>query len=126
MTRDFSRQSFLGEDWNQIISSVRIGVVGLCGGGSHVVQQLAHLGVLNYVLVDPQRIDDSNLNRCVGATAEDVKSGTFKAEIAERIVKGINPNARVTAVKDKWQKCQISLRDCVEPISKLPAAVDPL
>jgi molybdopterin/thiamine biosynthesis adenylyltransferase len=112
MTRDLSRQSFLGDDSNHIISSVRVGVVGLCGGGSHIVQQLAHLGVLDCVLVDPQRIEESNLNRCVGATAEDVKTDKFKAETAERVVKNINPTACVVSIKDKWQNCQMLLRDC--------------
>jgi molybdopterin/thiamine biosynthesis adenylyltransferase len=112
MTRDFSRQSFLGEDANRMFSSVKVGIIGLCGGGSHTVQQLAHLGLLNYVLADPQRVDQSNLNRCVGATADDVNNDEFKADIAERVIRSINPNAHVICVRDKWQNHQIHLRDC--------------
>jgi molybdopterin-synthase adenylyltransferase len=112
MRRDFSRQSFLGEDSERIFSSAKVGVVGVCGGGSHVVQQLAHLGVLHYTFADPQRVDESNLNRFVGATATDVREQKLKIEIAERIIKGVNPNALVTAVADKWQNCQEQFRDC--------------
>ncbi len=112
MTRDFSRQSFLGAESDLIFGSVKVGIVGLCGGGSHAAQQLAHLGVLNYVAADPQKIDESNLNRCVGATANDVKFGAFKVDIAERIIKGINPIARVACVRDNWQNHQMLLRDC--------------
>jgi hypothetical protein len=39
MTRDLSRQSFLGEESDLILASVKVGVIGLCGGGSHTVQQ---------------------------------------------------------------------------------------
>jgi molybdopterin-synthase adenylyltransferase len=112
MTRDLSRQSFLGDDSAIILASVKVGVIGLCGGGSHVVQQLAHMGVLNFVIADPQTIDDSNLNRCVGATAQDVKDCAFKTDIAGRTIKNINPDAEIVRVRDNWQSHQISLRDC--------------
>ena len=47
------RQSFLGATSEQDLKRAKVGVIGLGGGGSHVIQQLAHLGVANYVLVDP-------------------------------------------------------------------------
>ena len=40
----FSRQSFLGSDSEERIARCTIGVPGLGGGGSHVIQQLAHIG----------------------------------------------------------------------------------
>ena len=40
----YSRQSFLGPDSEALISRCTIGVPGLGGGGSHVIQQLAHVG----------------------------------------------------------------------------------
>ena len=66
---DFSRQSFLGPEAEQILADARVTIAGLGGGGSHIVQQLAHLGVGHFRLIDPQEIDASNLNRLVGATA---------------------------------------------------------
>lgn len=124
MTRDFSRQSFLGSDSTRIISSVKVGVVGLCGGGSHIAQQFAHLGVLDYVIADKQQIDESNLNRCVGALASDVHERKFKTDIAERVIKGVNPNAKVVCIRDSWQRGQSLMRDravivgCVDSISE--------
>ncbi|CAN5544736.1 hypothetical protein BH23ACI1_BH23ACI1_26890 [soil metagenome] len=49
-----SRQSFLGERSDEFLKGTTAGVIGLSGGGSHVCQQLAHIGVGNYVIVDPQ------------------------------------------------------------------------
>lgn len=112
MTRDLSRQSFLGAESDLTLASVKVGVIGLCGGGSHIVQQLAHLGIMDCVVADPQKIDELNLNRCVGAIAKDVMDGAFKVDIAERVMKSINPSARVARVRDRWQNCQILLRDC--------------
>jgi molybdopterin/thiamine biosynthesis adenylyltransferase len=112
MTRDLSRQSFLGKESDLVFEAVKVGIIGACGGGSHIIQQLSHLGVLNYVVVDPQRIDESNLNRCVGATSEDVKDQIYKVDIGRRAIISVNPTARVVCLRDKWQSHQMLLRDC--------------
>ena len=72
----FDRQSFLGSHSDAQITSFRIGIAGLGGGGSHIAQQLAHLGFVDYALFDDQRIEETNLNRLVGATEADVGSCT--------------------------------------------------
>lgn len=112
MKRDFSRQSFLPTHSEATLASIKVGVIGLCGGGSHVVQQLAHVGVLNYVLVDPDSIDNSNLNRLVGGTYQDVRASFPKPNISERIILGVSPDANIEKISDKWQNAQLSLRDC--------------
>lgn len=112
MIRDFSRQSFLPPYSEATLASIKVGIVGLCGGGSHIEQQLAHIGVLNYVVVDPDRLDASNLNRRVGSTHEDVTQEIHKTKISRRIIQGINPHANVECITDKWQNSQLSLRDC--------------
>jgi molybdopterin-synthase adenylyltransferase len=63
----FNRQSFLGPDSQRIIESAIVTIVGLGGGGSHVAQQLAHVGFLNYRVWDGDVAEDSNLNRLIGA-----------------------------------------------------------
>jgi len=70
------RQSFLGANSDKVFSQCRVGVIGLGGGGSHIAQQLAHLGVSNFVLVDPDHVEETNLNRLVGATKKDVARAT--------------------------------------------------
>ena len=97
------RQSFLGEDSEQVLRDTIIGVAGLGGGGSHVVQQLAHLGIGNFVILDDDTIDDSNLNRLVGGQFADIEPQTSKVEIARRLILGINPKAKVIGVKAQWQ-----------------------
>jgi molybdopterin-synthase adenylyltransferase len=48
--------------------------------GSIVAQQLVHLGVRDFILVNPDILDVTNLNRVAGATPDDV--GKPKVEIA--------------------------------------------
>lgn len=109
---DYSRQSFLGEDAQDKISTCVVGVVGLGGGGSHIAQQLAHLGFMNYVLFDADVIEASNLNRLIGGTERDVRLSTPKVQIAERLIKGVRPSAQVRLVRDVWQNNPQALAGC--------------
>jgi len=111
MTR-FSRQSFLGVGSDEKLTNATIGVVGLGGGGSHVIQQLAHLGIGGTVLVDPDIVEISNLNRLVGATPVDVAVKRQKVEVASRAVLSLNPLARCRALQDKWQEVTDALAEC--------------
>lgn len=112
MNDRYSRQSFLGEENEALFQSLRAGVVGLGGGGSHVGQQLSHLGVGHFALFDPDRIEFPNLNRTVGATFADAVAGTPKVVVAERLIKGINPYAEVWPIQAEWQTDFEALRAC--------------
>ncbi len=111
--RDFSRQSFLGAESEEILSQVKVGVVGLGGGGSQIVQQLAHAGVGRYAICDYDRVEESNLNRLVGATVSDAECGRLKTKVADRLIKGVMPDAEVNLVEDKWSGGLKSLSDCL-------------
>lgn len=108
----FSRQSFLGPRAQERIEAVTVGVLGLGGGGSHVVQQLAHIGFRNYVLYDHDVVEESNLNRLVGGTVADAASGSSKLAVAERTILGLRPDANVVGVAKRWQDEAEPLRRC--------------
>lgn len=92
----FDRQvRAFGAEGQRRLHSLKVGIVGLGGTGSVVAQQLAHLGVEDFILLDPDTVESTNLNRLVGATPNDV--GSPKVEIAERMVKFIAPNASVAS-----------------------------
>ena len=107
-----SRQSFLGPNSPEILRQSRVGVVGLGGGGSHVCQQLAHVGIGKIIAVDPDRITATNLNRLVGGTWFDVLLRRRKAAIASRQVKRVNREAKVIRLPYQWQECLDVLKDC--------------
>ncbi len=72
-------------------------VVGLGGLGSHVVQQLAYLGVGRFLLFDGDAVELSNLNRLVGAGERDV--GRRKVAVAARQVAAVDSSAAVDGVE---------------------------
>jgi molybdopterin/thiamine biosynthesis adenylyltransferase len=109
----YSRQEFLGDNSEILIKNLRIGIVGLSGGGSHIVQQTAHIGFEKYVLADPECIDDdSNLNRIVGATADDANRHTPKFEVFARLIKSLHPKADIQGGKMKWEDILEQLKSC--------------
>jgi molybdopterin/thiamine biosynthesis adenylyltransferase len=108
----YSRQSFLGHQAQGIIGTCVVGVVGLGGGGSHIVQQLAHLGFQNYLLFDPDVVEESNLNRLIGGTVGDAKNRQLKIEVARRLILGLQPGADIEAYSRRWQDEAEALRRC--------------
>jgi molybdopterin-synthase adenylyltransferase len=106
------RQSFLGEKSDLVLRRSRVGIVGLGSGGSHIAQQLGHLGVGKFVLIDPDIVEDTNLNRLVGATQQDVANRASKVSVAERVIGGVNPSAQIWTGTSQWQMCPAALRSC--------------
>jgi uncharacterized UPF0146 family protein len=86
-----------GDAGQRTLAAQRVAVIGLGGTGSVVVQQLAHLGVGEFLLIDPDVIESTNLNRVVGATRDDV--GRPKVDVARRLIASVNPAARVNVLE---------------------------
>lgn len=95
----YDRQARLfGADSQSMLKELVVGVVGLGGTGSQVVQQLAHLGVSSFVLADDDVVDETNLNRLVGATIDDAHTTTRKVQVAERTIRALHSSPRVLDV----------------------------
>ncbi len=94
--RNFERQiALFGGKGQERIEETSVVVVGIGGLGTHVVQQLALLGVRRLTLIDPQELDDTNLNRYIGARFDDPIPGTLKVDIGERIIRAVDPEADI-------------------------------
>ena len=111
MTDRHARQSFLGAEAPHTFANCVVAVVGLGGGGSHIAQQLAHIGFLNIRLYDDDTAELSNLNRLIGASHDDVKNRTKKVEIARRLVLAVNPEMRVETFPCYWQLAAQSIHE---------------
>lgn len=86
-----------GTDGQRALANLRVAIVGLGGTGSIAAQQLAHLGVRDFLLIDPDTVDETNLNRVVGARHDDV--GIPKTEVAARQVREIDPACVVETLR---------------------------
>jgi molybdopterin-synthase adenylyltransferase len=112
MSARSKRQSFLGPDSEEVLSSAVVGIVGLCGGGSPIAEQLAHLGVDNYLLFDPDYVEEPNLNRMIGSTPADALEERPKVEVIRDLILRIRPSAKVEVFATKWQESHLALRSC--------------
>jgi molybdopterin/thiamine biosynthesis adenylyltransferase len=84
-----------GDAGHEILRRLTVAVIGAGGGGSLLVQMLAHLGVGKLIVVDFDIVSESNLSRIVGATAVDV--GRLKIDVMRDLVARIDPTIEVDA-----------------------------
>jgi hypothetical protein len=112
----FDRHARLFGDVGQdILSQLKVGIIGLGGGGSLVNEWLSRLGVGHIVAVDFDRVDVTNLPRIVGATRADALTvltqsrygwlqqlgkllARHKVHVARRVARQANPRMRFDAV----------------------------
>ena len=95
-TRHDRQLRAFGAEGQRAIARLELLVIGAGGTGSATVQQLAHLGARHLTIIDPDKVEETNLNRLIGATPGDI--GLPKVEVARRLVQAINPEANVTAI----------------------------
>jgi molybdopterin-synthase adenylyltransferase len=69
----------------QRLKRLQVAIVGLGGTGSIAAQQLVHLGIRRFLLIDSDLVEETNLNRIVDATKSDV--GHPKVLVADRYLR---------------------------------------
>ena len=95
----FDRQVRLfGAVGQERLGALHVAVVGAGGGGSILIEQLAHLGVGTITAIDFDVVKQHNLSRIMGATEADSRRDTKKVEVARRLVRAIDPGIDFRAV----------------------------
>ncbi len=99
MDEKFSRTEMLiGNDGMEKLNDAKVAIFGLGGVGSFVCEGLARSGVGNFILVDYDKIDESNINRQLIATVKTI--GKCKVDLMKERILDINPNANVEVYKE--------------------------
>ena len=93
-------ERFFAREGQEGIEGIRLAIVGCGGLGSILTQQAAYLGFRRFGLVDADIVTGSSMNRLVGAVPSDVDR-TPKVEVAERVIRSVDPAAEVNAVR-QW------------------------
>lgn len=94
MENRFSRTKLLiGEKAVETLKKSKVAVFGIGGVGSYVVEGLARAGIGNFILVDKDEVDITNINRQIIATTKTV--GKSKVEVSKERILEINPEAKV-------------------------------
>jgi len=80
------------------VKDAKVMVVGAGALGNEVLKNLALFGVGTIVIVDFDTIEFSNLTRSILFRPQDADKGYFKADVAARRIKEINPTVRTLPV----------------------------
>ena len=96
----FDRQvRAFGSAFQNKMAALRVGLVGLGGLGSAMAEYLARLGVSRWVLVDPDAVEITNLNRLVQASIADARKRRPKVNVGRSIICRANPRAQVRVLR---------------------------
>jgi molybdopterin/thiamine biosynthesis adenylyltransferase len=107
----FERQVLLfGAVGQARLRTLHVGVLGAGGGGSILIEQLAHLGVGQITAVDPDIVKRHNLSRIIGATERDARDERSKVEVARDHVRRIDPSIRFNAINGDISHAHIAQR----------------
>ncbi len=90
-------EMLIGKEAVQKLEKAKVAIFGIGGVGSFVVEGLIRAGVGNLVLIDPDNISITNLNRQIHATHSTI--GKSKVEVMKQRVLDINPDANVEIYK---------------------------
>ena len=124
MLEQFSRtELIIGKEGLEKLNKSKVAVFGIGGVGSFVVEGLARAGIQNFILVDKDVVDITNLNRQIIALNSTI--GTPKVEVAKQRILDINPNAKVETIqefftpesKDIFDKEVDYIVDCVDTVT---------
>ena len=99
MNGKFSRTEMLiGNDGMEKLKNAKVAVFGLGGVGSYVCEGLARSGIGNFILIDYDKTDESNINRQLIATVKTL--GKYKVDLMRERILDINPDANVEVYRE--------------------------
>lgn len=75
-----------GKGTSQILAGLTVAIIGCSGTGSIVVEQLARLGVGKLVLIDPDVVEEKNLNRILNSGKEDSYLSCSKVNVLAKAI----------------------------------------
>ena len=114
----------IGEEKLKSLNQKTVAIFGLGGVGSYVVEGLLRSGIENFVIIDNDKIDVTNINRQIIATTKTI--GRFKVDVAEERIKEINPNVKVIKYAEFVGKENenIELFDSIKNVDYIVDAID--
>jgi tRNA A37 threonylcarbamoyladenosine dehydratase len=97
----FSRtEKIIGSQGLEILARSKVAIFGLGGVGSFAAEALARSGIGHFLLVDPDVVDISNINRQLHALSDTV--GQSKVSLMADRFKKINPSVKVDARRERF------------------------
>lgn len=92
--KQFERtRRLLGDENTRILGSKTIAIAGIGAVGGYALEALARIGIGHFILVDFDRVSESNINRQILALHSTI--GELKTDAAECRVMDINPECTI-------------------------------
>lgn len=88
--------ALLGEEKMQKITNAKVMLIGVGAVGGYALEALARFGIGEFILIDFDVFDESNINRQILALSSTI--GLKKVDVAKARVLEINPNAKITSL----------------------------
>ncbi len=98
-----------GKEGQNFLSHLRVGIVGVGGTGSAVAEQLVRLGVRDFIIVDKDLFDKTNVTRLFGSKWSDVrtKRKRAKVQIVKEHLNELCPDAQIAAIESDVLKQEV-------------------
>ncbi len=95
-------ERLIGADGLARLAAARVILFGTGGVGSWCAEALIRSGIGHLTMVDPDCVDETNINRQLPATTATV--GQPKVEVLRNRLLEINPKADITALRQRYEK----------------------
>jgi tRNA A37 threonylcarbamoyladenosine dehydratase len=95
-------ERLVGADGLARLQKARVILFGTGGVGSWCAEALVRSGIGHLTLVDPDCVDETNINRQLPATTATV--GQSKVEVLRKRLLEINPSADIIALRQRYEK----------------------
>lgn len=93
-------EQLFGLGTTNLLKRLKIGVLGCSGTGSPLIEQLVRLGVGELILIDPDIIEEKNINRILNSTIEDARNKRHKVDVIKESINKIGIGTEVTVFKE--------------------------
>ena len=96
-----------GSGTTNLLRALSVAVVGCSGTGSIVVEQLARLGVGKLVLVDPDSVEEKNLNRILNSGREDATLKRPKVHVLASSIANMGLGQEIVPLSSNLIKAEV-------------------
>lgn len=94
MLNQFSRtELIISKEGIKVLQNSKVAIFGIGGVGSYALEALARGGIGNFILIDKDEVDETNINRQIIANHKTI--GMPKVEVAKDRILDINPSANI-------------------------------
>lgn len=90
-----------------ILKNLSVAVIGCSGTGSPVIEQLARLGVGKLVIVDPDCVEEKNLNRIFNTGFQDAQAKELKVNVLAKAISKMGTGTEVVPISQNLYNADV-------------------